>query len=885
MSLRLKIFGITVALTLFVIVVGGGIGIFLTQQNVIKSEADSLNVIADIAESLVSAAVDYVKLGARNMANHIETATPENLEKMLTNYGDINLSGAVDFLALSVVERVVSGDGHDNFVAVASTGKYPIPEFLLRNKPPCITRAFAGESVGSSTVPVGIEPDGKPILVFYICVPIPQAQEGKVERILCAALDGMFFADLLERFHIWDREGDIVLIDGDGTILASIFRDTVIRRTNYIEEAKTNPGIRELAKFFNQMLSEKPGHNVHVFMGQKRIGYCRPVSRSARGWALAVTAPAISSPYRKTVWWVVVAALISLTLGCIIAFFASGLLVRPYEEAFRAKERAERASESKSNFLATMSHEMRTPLNAIIGLAELAIGSDMTQEEILDTLEKIYYSGTTLLGTINGLLDISKIEAGRFDLIPVEYDMASLINDTAALNSVRIGSKPIQFMIDVDENLPYLFYGDELRIKQMINNLLSNAFKYTQEGRVHWTTTGYWEGERFFITFKVSDTGIGIREKDMAVLFKEYHQLDSKANRNIEGTGLGLALVRKIAGLMGGSISVTSEYGKGSTFTLRIQQRPLSSKPIGKDTALNLAHMRFTQSKLARNAQLTRLEIPYASVLVVDDVQTNLDVTKGMLKPYKMHVDCATSGQQAIDAVRNNTVQYNAIFMDHMMPGMDGIEAAQKIREIGTEYAKTVPIIALTANAIVGNDKMFMQKGFQAFLSKPIDIFRLDAEIRRWVRDKSLESSSKLGLLPPTSESETPTEQVSQELGNNWKIEDVDKEAALARFGGNESTYLTILQSYVVNTPALLDKIGTCTEENLPDYAISVHGIKGTSYSIGADKVGKLAESLEQAARQGGIRYISRHNDDLIKATEELIERIKVVLKELKMIE
>jgi CheY-like chemotaxis protein len=378
---------------------------------------------------------------------------------------------------------------------------------------------------------------------------------------------------------------------------------------------------------------------------------------------------------------------------------------------------------------------------------------------------------------------------------------------------------------------------------------------------------------------KITDTGIGIRKEDLAILFTEYHQVDSKANRKIEGTGLGLSIVRKMVKLMGGSISVESEYGKGSTFTLIIPQKRLNGETIGKDVAFNLSHMRHFQTKLARNSKLIRLRIPYARVLVVDDVQTNLDVAKGMLKPYEIQVDCVTSGRQAIDAMRDKSVKYNAIFMDHMMPGMDGIEATQHIRELGTEYARTIPIIALTANAIVGNEEMFLKNGFQAFLSKPIDIMRLDLEIRRWLRDKSQETGSLAGQI--SSPSAANAESVVNSDIHSWEIEGLDKRKALTQFGGSNETLLIVLHSYVDNTPDLLDKIRTCTEAQLQDYALLVHGIKGTTYGICADAVGKQAELLEHAARRGDFKFVSEHNDVLIEATETLIDRIRVTIQEI----
>jgi CheY-like chemotaxis protein len=470
-------------------------------------------------------------------------------------------------------------------------------------------------------------------------------------------------------------------------------------------------------------------------------------------------------------------------------------------------------------------------------------------------------------------LDISKIESGKLTLEIAEYDFARVVEDTISICIVRINEKPISFTLEFADNIPKMVLGDENRIKQILNNLLSNAFKYTAQGSVKLEICGEMNEKDnvFDFQFKVSDTGVGIRAKDLPMLFDEYYQIDAQANRKIEGTGLGLALVKKMVALMGGTIAVESEFGKGTTFILRIQQKPLTDEVIGKDVAFNLSHMRFSQSKLARNARLTRLKLPYARVLVVDDVQTNLDVAKGMLKPYEMHVDCVLSGQAAVDAIQNESVRYNEVFLDHMMPGMDGIEATQKIRAIGTEYAQTVPVIALTANAIVGNEDMFLQKGFQAFLSKPIDIMRLDVEIRRWVRDRAQEAA--LALENPPSSCHVVSD--SQET---WEIEGVDKEKALVQFG-SEETFFIVLHSFVANTPGLLEKIRNCSESQLKDYTLLAHGIKGTCYGICADAVGKKAEALEHAARQGHFHYVAEHNDSFIRSVEKLIDHINTVLQ------
>jgi CheY-like chemotaxis protein len=335
-------------------------------------------------------------------------------------------------------------------------------------------------------------------------------------------------------------------------------------------------------------------------------------------------------------------------------------------------------------------------------------------------------------------LDLSKIGSGKFEIIPAEYSIASLINDSATLNSVRVGNKPISFKLEIDENLPSTLIGDELRIRQIFNNLLSNAFKYTQAGSVIWSIKIEQDGDGLWLVSSVKDTGSGIHESDLEDLFSEYNQADTKSTRNIEGTGLGLPIAKSLIELMGGTISVESEFGKGSTFSFRIKQEALAnSELIGSATAKKLAEFSYLDNKIDQGSKLERVQIPDANVLVVDDVPMNLELARSLMKPYGMRIDCVLSGVEAIERVRSEKIKYDAIFMDHMMPGMDGIEATRIIREeIDTEYAKTVPIIALTANVIVGNEDMFLHSGFQAFLSKPIDVFLMDDIINRWVCNK-----------------------------------------------------------------------------------------------------------------------------------------------------
>jgi PAS domain S-box-containing protein len=416
----------------------------------------------------------------------------------------------------------------------------------------------------------------------------------------------------------------------------------------------------------------------------------------------------------------------------------------------RQQAEAEAASRAKSSFLANMSHEMRTPMNVIVGLTDLMLEED-EPGNIKETLKKINTAGNTLMSLINDVLDISKVEAGKMELMPVRYDVASLLNDIIVLNMIRIENKPITFKLDINENLPASLFGDDLRVKQILNNLLSNAFKYTRKGTV---TLGvkYQPGDvlesanpgdtpcsSVWLSFYISDTGIGMRKEDMAKLFTDYHQVDTSAHREITGTGLGLSITKKMVDLSGGEISVESEYGKGTTFRVLIRQGFVDDKAIGKEIAENLRSFCYLEKKKQTQEKLVRPNLSYARVLVVDDYPTNQDVAAGMLRKYKMQVDCVDNGQAAIDFITAGKPVYDAIFMDHMMPEMDGVEAVKAIRALDGDYAKNIPIIALTANAVAESEKMFLENGFNAFLPKPFNVMTLDSVVQRWVRNKAKE--------------------------------------------------------------------------------------------------------------------------------------------------
>jgi signal transduction histidine kinase/DNA-binding response OmpR family regulator len=491
----------------------------------------------------------------------------------------------------------------------------------------------------------------------------------------------------------------------------------------------------------------------------------------------------------------------------------------------RKAELAEESSKAKSDFLAKMSHEIRTPMNAILGIAEIQLQDASIGQVVKDAFERIYNSGDLLLGIINDILDLSKIEAGKLELIPAQYDIASLIYDTVQLNIMRYDGKPIEFMLEVDENIPLLLFGDELRIKQILNNLLSNAFKYTQEGQIKMTVSkdanSSIKGSTVLLVFSISDTGQGMTVEQVRKLGTEYSRFNMEANRKTEGTGLGMNITRNLIHLMKGSIDIKSTPGMGSVFTVTMPQKRAGSSVIGKELAENLMRLNHDGSHRIRTAQIKREFMPYGRVLVVDDVETNLYVAKGLMAPYGLSIDTAMSGFEAVDKIRDGGV-YDIIFMDHMMPRMDGIEAAKIIRSLGYKG----PIVALTANALTGQAEMFLKNGFDGFISKPIDIRQLNMSLNKLIRDRQ-----------PADVIEAARQQKSSAAEENPFLD-----PQLAEFFVRDAkNAITALEAIYLNKCRRVD--------DLSIFVINAHAMKSAFANIGENDLCEQAARLEQAGR------------------------------------
>jgi signal transduction histidine kinase/CheY-like chemotaxis protein len=506
-------------------------------------------------------------------------------------------------------------------------------------------------------------------------------------------------------------------------------------------------------------------------------------------------------------------------------------------EARLEKEKAEASARAKTNFLATMSHEIRTPMNAILGITQIQLQKDDLPSDYSEAFEKIYNSGSILLGIINDILDLSKIDTGKLELNAAEYDLPSLINDTVQLNVVRIGFKPIEFVLRVDENLPSRMRGDELRLKQILNNLLSNAVKYTEKGYVRLSVDHKASDGDVSLCFVVEDTGQGIKQEDRERLFMEYERFNTDTNREVEGIGLGLNITKKLVEMMDGAIEVESEYGKGSVFTVSVRQKAVSCPVIGAELSRRLRDFTFTGSKQFKKPRINRELMPYGKVLVVDDVETNLYVAEGMLTPYGLNVETAVSGFAAIERVKSGKA-YDIIFMDHMMPLMDGIETVKKLRGMGYEGA----IVALTANALVGSDEMFKQNGFDGFISKPIDSRRLDTLLDRLVRGRHTGEAANRA----TETAAASPKKVNPKL--------------LAVFKRDARKSITAIRETIASGDAKL-------------FNITVHAMKSALANIGEHDLSALASSLEKSGLSGSVKFAAAV-DDFVAALEKIIEGV-----------
>lgn len=524
------------------------------------------------------------------------------------------------------------------------------------------------------------------------------------------------------------------------------------------------------------------------------------------------------------------------------------------------------ASQAKSTFLANMSHEIRTPINAILGMNEMIL-RESKDKTTLGYASNIKLAGANLLSLVNDILDFSKIEAGKMELLPDNYELPSLINDLVNMTRERAQNKGLKYELNISPSLPKTLYGDSVRIKQCIINLLTNAIKYTKTGSVNFSMTyNKTDENNILLTVHVIDTGSGIKKEDMKKLFAPFERIDEEKNRTIEGSGLGISIVRRLLDLMNSKLEVKSTYGKGSDFSFSIIQKVIDWTSVGE---LNEA---FAENVEQMANYREKLHAPKAHLLFVDDTAMNLDVIKGLLKNTGITIDTVLSGKEALKSVKN--FKYDILFIDHRMPEMDGIETLHAMKKMRKNKSKGQPCIALTANAISGVKKMYLNEGFDDYLSKPVNPVKLEEMIRHYLPQDYLEEDSEENPVLNIQNTSSDFSDFIKEINN---IKSIDAESALKNCSGPELLYKSIRQFNLSIDERSQELQKFFEAEDWKNYEIKVHALKSTSRLIGALELSKIAEYLEECAEKNEIPEIKENHKKLI----DLYLEFKTILKPL----
>ena len=638
----------------------------------------------------------------------------------------------------------------------------------------------------------------------------------------------------------------------------------VDKEGNYVIHGKSfkNSNFFEYYKSYNEASAEEYEHVIGEITG----GTGSMTIKNARGedsilsytpletmstWVLLAYIPADDLVANRSVDWILLGI---VSFGFIFLMVFNSIVMMIYNRKLsEAARQANEANEAKSYFLSTMSHDIRTPMNAILGLNEMVL-RDSEDDNIRMYSESIRTAGSTLLGIINDILDFSKIEAGKMEIINVDYSVASLLNDLVNMVQNKAEDKGLIFNPDIDRNIPTVLNGDEIRIKQIIVNILSNAVKYTNQGSITFsvhTRKPQDKQDSIILKISVADTGIGIKPEDLDRLCVAFERIEEKKNRNIEGTGLGMTIVQRFLDMMGSHLEVESEYGKGSVFSFELEQKVVKWDPIGDFEEA------FRRSVSERINYREKFVAPDARVLVVDDTPVNLTVFVSLLKRTGLKIDTAESGDEGISFFTAN--HYDVIFLDHMMPDKDGIETLREMKTITDTPNTQTPIICLTANAISGMREMYTNAGFDDYLTKPIDTERLEMMLLKYLPEEKVTIVS--------GNDDTGDYELPDFL---YDLKEIDTDAGL-NYCGDAEDYILTLKTFMGSAKEKAEEIKNyLTAGDIKNTTIKIHALKSASRAIGALELGEFAARLEKAGDSGDLETLDKNIDELISAYMQL---------------